>query len=236
MARLRLALGCALLLICTSSNATLLFSEYIEGSSYNKALEIYNSGDIVDFSLQNYVIDIYTNGATSPRYSIELTGLLGTEQVFVVSHSRADQAVTSAADMLSGNLSFNGDDAITLSLNGVVVDRIGQLGVDPGSEWGSGLTSTQDNVLRRNPDVIIGETDPLLDFDPAQYWQGFAIDDFSGLGTHTVSMPSFEDPEMGNVSVPLPGSSALIIAGLLPLLLNGFFSGRRQSFFKQQLA
>lgn len=232
MTKSRFALACVLLLVCTSSNASLLFSEYLEGSSYNKALEIYNSGTAVDFSLDNYVIDIYTNGATSARYSIELTGMLGASSIFVIGHSRADQAITSVADMLSGNLSFNGDDAITLSLNGEVVDRIGQLGVDPGTEWGTGLSSTQDNVLRRDPGILVGETDPLLEFNPADTWLGFVGDDFSGLGAHSINSPYFEEIQVGqddNVSVPLPGSSSLIVAGLLPLLINGFLYGRRKT-------
>ena len=39
------------------------------------------------------------------------------------------------------------------------VDSIGQIGVDPGTEWGTGLTSTADNTLRRKPAVEAGDTD-----------------------------------------------------------------------------
>lgn len=228
MINLRFALIGALLIFSSSSNATLLLSEYIEGSSYNKALEIYNAGETVDFSLQNYVVDIYVNGATAPRYSISLTGMLEAQDTYVLAHTSAQPAIVSFADVLTGSLNFNGDDAITLTRDGVVVDRIGQLGVDPGSEWGSGLSSTQNNTLRRNANVMLGENDPWLDFDPLQQWQGFNLDDFSGLGAHDINSVSLEYDAGENVSVPLPGSLSLIAAGLLPLFLNGFLAKGRK--------
>ena len=55
-----------------------------------------------------------------------------------------------------------------------VVDSIGQVGFDPGTEWGSGLTSTADNTLRRAAGVCVGDTDPSNAFDPAAEWIGFA--------------------------------------------------------------
>lgn len=220
MHKMRLALACVLLIISTSSNATLIFSEYVEGSSYNKALEIFNTGETVDFSVDDYAIDIYTNGATSPRYSISLSGILDSGETLVIGHSRADTLITSIADILSGNLSFNGDDAITLSFNGVVVDRIGQIGVDPGSEWGTDLTSTQNNTLRRNENVTAGDIDPLLAFNPVNEWQGFLSDEFSGLGEHILLLAENPIQSGTQTSVPLPGSNALIAAGLLPLLIS----------------
>ena len=48
-------------------------------------------------------------------------------------------------------LTFNGDDAVVLRRGSTILDVIGQVGLDPGSEWGSGLTSTADNTIRRKP-------------------------------------------------------------------------------------
>ena len=229
MLSLRYALVCALLIFSTSSKATLIISEYIEGSSYNKALEIFNTGEALDFSTENYAIDIYVNGATTPRYSINLAGFIEQQGVYVLAHSSADSAVTSIADILSGSLSFNGDDAIVLVNDGNIVDRIGQIGVDPGSEWGTGLISTQNNTLRRNSDVIEGSNNSFLLFDPAVQWQGYATDDFTGLGHHALTSVVNAEAGNENVSVPLPGSSALILAGMLAMLLSGFMSGRNNS-------
>ena len=122
MISIRYAFVCVLLAISTSSNATLIFSEYVEGSSYNKALELFNTGEEINFSLDNYVIDIYTNGGNTPRYSLNLTGIVAQQETLVVAHSSADAAVTSLADILWGSLSFNGDDAIALTKGGSIID------------------------------------------------------------------------------------------------------------------
>jgi hypothetical protein len=44
---------------------------------------------------------------------------------------------------------------------------IGQIGFDPGSEWGSGLTSTADNTLRRKPSIEAGDPNGTDAFDPS---------------------------------------------------------------------
>ena len=65
------------------------------------------------------------------------------------------------------------------------------MGVDPGAEWGSGLTSTANNTLRRkHPDIDEGDADASDAFDPAVEWQGFASDDVSGLGEHPTAVPN----------------------------------------------
>jgi len=55
--------------------ADLFFSEYIEGSSNNKALEIYNgTGADVDLGLAGYNLQIYFNGNPLSSLTINLTG------------------------------------------------------------------------------------------------------------------------------------------------------------------
>jgi predicted extracellular nuclease/Ca2+-binding RTX toxin-like protein len=56
---------------------------------------------------------------------------------------------------------------------------IGQIGFDPGTEWGSGLISTQNNTLRRKSSIVTGDTNPFDTFDPSLEWEGFAQDTFS---------------------------------------------------------
>jgi predicted extracellular nuclease len=81
---------------------------------------------------------------------------------------------------------FNVENLFDLALNvPVVVDAIGQVGFDPGSQWGSGLTSTWDNTIRRRPAVCQGDADATGPFDPALEWAGFANNTFDGLGAHT---------------------------------------------------
>ncbi len=167
---------------------SLFFSEYIEGTSNNKALEIYNgTGAPVDLSAEQYVVQMYFNGSATAGLTIALTGTVANDDVFVLANSAASAPILAQADQLNGAGWFNGDDAIVLRSGGAagsILDVIGQVGVDPGTEWGTGLASTADNTLRRlgHPD-----TEPADAFDPGAQWQGFATDTFDGLGSYGLS-------------------------------------------------
>lgn len=169
--------------------ATSLFiSEYIEGSSNNKAIEIYNgTGTAVDLSTNGYLLEFYFNGSTSPLTTINLAGSLADGDVYVVADNDATAAILAVADLISTASFFNGDDTIILRNSSGIVDVIGQLGVDPGSQWGTGDTSTQDNTLQRLDTVCSGDSNETDAFDPAVEWAGFPQDTFSGLGSHTAN-------------------------------------------------
>ncbi|PIQ07950.1 MAG: hypothetical protein COW71_14570, partial [Ignavibacteriales bacterium CG18_big_fil_WC_8_21_14_2_50_31_20] len=64
-----------------------------------------------------------------------------------------------------------------------IIDVIGQIGFDPGTEWGSGSISTADNTIRRKTEVGIGDSVGTDVFVPSLEWDGFAIDTFDGLGS-----------------------------------------------------
>src|SRR6478672_4701173 len=167
----------------------LFFSEYIEGSSNNKALEIFNgTGAAIDLAAGNYVVQFYFNGSLSAGLTIPLTGIVGAGDVFVLSQSGANATILAQADQTNGAGWFNGDDAIVLrqgGTNGTILDSIGQIGFDPGTEWGTGLTSTADNTLRRRSGVTSGDTNPNDVFDPSAQWEGFATDTVDGLGSYS---------------------------------------------------
>src|SRR5688572_18920758 len=131
----------------TAQPTELFISEYIEGSSFNKALEIYNgTGAPVD--LTGYRIEMFFNGASTSNLTINLTGTLANGDVFVVTNQSASAAIRALADIITTNTSwFNGDDAVVLFKGAAVVDSLGQVGSDPGTEWGSGLASTADNTI-----------------------------------------------------------------------------------------
>ncbi len=168
--------------------ADLFFSEYVEGSGFNKCLELYNAtNDPIDLSAENYVISIYFNGDTITLFSsppIELTGIISPWSAFVICDNQAAANLLNIADQIDNNVGFNGDDAIVLTHNGKIIDVIGQVGFDPGSQWGSGLTSTQDNSIRRKSTVCSGDSLPGNAFDPSIEWQGYPIDDSVNLGKH----------------------------------------------------
>ncbi|MEU7803391.1 lamin tail domain-containing protein [Micromonospora arborensis] len=164
----------------------LFISEYVEGSSNNKAIELFNgTGAPVDLSAGGYQLQLYFNGSTTAT-TIALTGSVAAGDAFVFASASAGSAILAQADQTTGASLFNGDDAIVLRRGTTVLDSIGQVGVDPGTEWGAGATSTADNTLRRLSTVTAGDTDPTDAFDPAAQWAGFPVDTFDGLGTHTV--------------------------------------------------
>ncbi len=163
----------------------LFFSEYIEGTSNNKALEIYNgTGATVDLAAGSYNVQMHFNGNPVATLTISLTGSVAAGDVYVVAQSTATATILAQADQTNGSGWFNGDDAVVLRKGTTVVDVIGQIGVDPGTEWGSGLTSTADNTLRRKATVSAGDPNGGDAFDPSVEWNGFATDTFGGLGSH----------------------------------------------------
>lgn len=189
-------LPCLLLLLAPLSAQAagdLILSEYVEGSSNNKALEIFNgTGAAIDLGTGGYNIQMFFNGSSSAGLTINLTGTVADGDVFVLAQASAAPAVLAVADQTSAASWFNGDDAVVLRRSTTVIDSLGQVGFDPGTEWGTGVISTADNTLRRKdctPDTATGDT-----FDPAVLWDGFATNAFDGLGAHTC----------GNVPPPPP--------------------------------
>jgi predicted extracellular nuclease len=176
--------------IATSSE--LYFSEYIEGSSNNKALEIYNgTGASINLGANAYSVQMFFNGAATAGLTINLSGSVADGDVFVLAQSSASAAILAQADQTNGAGWFNGDDAVVLRKGATIIDVIGQIGSDPGTEWGTGLTSTADNTLRRKDSITAGDTNGADSFDPAVEWDGFATDTFNGLGVRSgVVVPS----------------------------------------------
>ncbi len=170
--------------------ADLIISEYVEGSSNNKAIEIFNGTSAnVDLTSDGYNLQYFFNGSTTSTLTINLTGTLVVGDVYVVAHSSADPIILAVANLTNGSGWFNGDDAIVLRKGTAIIDVIGQVGFDPGTEWGSGLISTADNTIRRNITVTQGDTNPSDVFDPTVEWSGFAVDTFNGLGQYEGNLP-----------------------------------------------
>jgi predicted extracellular nuclease len=181
-----------------------LISEYVEGSSFNKAIEVFN-GTGVPVDLSTYTLELYTNGSPTATQSVGLSGNLAAGDVFVIAHASADAAILAVADVTnSAVINFNGDDALALRSNGVLVDVFGEIGFDPGAEWGVDPTSTQDNTLRRKTAITEGDTDGSDDFDPSVEWDGFALNTFEGLGSH--GTPPSVDPVINEFSASTAGT------------------------------
>jgi predicted extracellular nuclease len=182
--RLALAFLLSAAALAAQAQATdLLISEYAEGSSNNKAVEIYNgTGAGVDLAAGGYKLQLYFNGSSAVGATINLSGTLAAGDVFVVANSSETLIDDSVIDLRSGSLTFNGDDAVVLANGSGVVDSIGQVGFDPGTQWGTPPASTLDHTIRRDCSVAAGDPVTSDAFDPSVEWDGFDIDTFGGLG------------------------------------------------------
>ena len=161
----------------TAVFATDLFiSEYIEGSGYNKALEIYNgTGMAVDLS--KYKIRTFVNGAENPSTLLQLEGFLEHGETFVISsdNKNTSSILKNKANLLSNSqvMTFNGNDVIALYKNDSIIDLIGIVG----DEENFAINVT----LVRNSDV----TSPSPIWEKNE-WAEYGIDTFDYLGNHEI--------------------------------------------------
>ncbi|MFC0525362.1 FN3 associated domain-containing protein [Pontibacillus salicampi] len=159
----------------SAATSDIILSEYVEGSGYNKALELYN-GTGQDVDLSSYTIELYSNGNTEPTSTEQLQGTLEAKQTFVLSNDRAEQGILDKTDVQSGTINHNGDDAYILKKEGTVVDSFGTVGDQV--EWGKDVT------LLRQSSIVEGDTNPQDAFDATKEWNSSSKDDFSNLGMH----------------------------------------------------
>lgn len=159
----------------------LLITEYVEGSSNNKALEITNIGDGA-ISLAGCEVQLFPNGGTAASNTLAMSGTLAAGASIVYCHPSHATGATCAATSLAIN--FNGDDAIVLACMGVVIDTFGQIGTAPSGGWSGGGISTQDRTLRRKCSVTMGDPDGTDAFDPSVEWDGFPQNTFGDLGMY----------------------------------------------------
>jgi uncharacterized protein len=195
-------------LITAQQPTDLFFSEYVEGTVNNKALEIYNgTGGAIDLAIGKYRVEFYFNGSPTAGTTINLTGTVAHGDVFVLAHSGATAFVLSQADQISSSNWFNGNDAIVLRKDATIVDVFGQVGFNPGENgWGTAPTNTTDRTLRRKPTVFGGDTNPNDVFVPSLEWDGFLVNTVNGLGSHTIATTVDAAPAVTSV-VPANGAS-----------------------------
>jgi len=188
------ALSAAALLAARApaQSTDLIISEYVEGSSNNRAIEIYNGTlSSVNFTAGAYRLAIYRNGAASPSSIISLSGTLPSNGRWVVVSASAGSTLLARANQTASNsqFSFNGDDAIVLikGATNAVVDAFGQTGFDPGTAWTAGGVTTVDVTLVRKPTICAGDIIANNAFNPSLEWTQFPIDTFTNLGSHVAN-------------------------------------------------
>ena len=192
--------------LTTIHSQELFFSEYSEGSSYNKYLEIFNPGSQT-INLSDYAIASVSNSPDSPgqherwlEFSSDAT--ISSGEIYLIVQEQADQSLVSQADLLisSSSVYWTGDDGIALVLgiesNYTVIDVIGQnitesTYSDPGSGWDvAGISlATRDHTLIRKSSITSGNTDWVssagTDADNSE-WIVFDQDHWDDIGTHSI--------------------------------------------------
>jgi endonuclease I len=192
-----------------SSTNEIFISEYVEGSSNNKALEIANfTGNLINLS--GYTIARDVNGNGTYGAALQLTGMLATGNVHVISRGNASAETVALADQISSGdaMSFNGDDPVGLFKNGVLIDIFGNFG---------GTNNFANATYRRKQTVI----NPTTVFDLAGEWVTSTTNDITDLGSHSAPLGSNDLQENSFSFFPNPArQSKLFFKSTRPLSIE----------------
>ena len=178
----------------------LFFSEYAEGSSNNKYVEIYNPRSS-SVNLSNYQIKGTNNGTAwgdNGERELALTGTLAANSVYIIAADAADQAILDKANLAlpyESPVHYNGNDAVAIfgiDSSGnytVILDVIGVQSSDPGpAGWNvAGVTgATKDHTLVRKSSISKGNSNWENSSGTStsnSEWEVKDIDDWTSLGS-----------------------------------------------------
>ncbi|MCF8371435.1 MAG: T9SS type A sorting domain-containing protein [Bacteroidales bacterium] len=178
----------------------LFISEYIEGTSNNKALEIYNPKS-TPVDLDDYVVALSSGGGGWEVYHIFPAGaVLNSHDVWVIITNQVDPLLFPAANAdevltypgsFQSVVHFNGDDARALchivGPDTIIIDQFGDPDNDPGAAWPvAGVPdATHEYTLRRKLTTTSGNTNWLASFGTDatnSEWVVMPQNDFTDLG------------------------------------------------------
>jgi|TARA_B110000967_G_scaffold70235_1_gene72728 hypothetical protein len=215
-----------LLPIFGSSQSTLIFSEYGEGSSNNKWVEIYNP-TFQNISLDEYRYNFCWNGCDSLEWEFSIPFDSGHIMLpggtYLLAHHNADSILLNTANQTTNILS-NGNDVaglFNISFN-TIIDIIGILDSSNNiNAWDIGgvLNATQNHTMIRKPDVCGGNIGDWSLSDGSIYnsqWILGIEDDFSSLNTHNSNCINST-----SINILIPSKKKLLeVKDLLGRLVN----------------
>ncbi|MGC6469812.1 MAG: hypothetical protein ACON4E_00910, partial [Flavobacteriales bacterium] len=180
----------------------LFFSEYAEGSSNNKYLEIYNASSetvsLTDYAMPNVSNAPLVVGEYDHWNTFDEGAEIAPNGIYIVAHPSADPSILALANMTHSYLS-NGDDGYALVYGTqddfVILDFIGDFNGDPGSGWEvAGVSdATKDHTLVRKCSVESGNTDWTASAGTStddSEWIVLDQNDWTDLGSHTSVCPT----------------------------------------------
>ncbi len=179
----------------TGVTTDLIISEYIEGSSYNKGIEIANFTG-ASINLANYSLQKQTNGSGSWSSQLTLSGTILNGDVFVVVHSSADAAMQAEADLVTSSsfITFNGNDAVGLFKSGSLLDVVGV--------FNSSANFAKDVTLVRKVAILAPSTAYIT-----SEWDSYSTNTFSYLGSHQISGGGTTDTAAPSIPTGLAASN-----------------------------
>lgn len=164
-------------------SSCLRISEYLEGTSLNKAVEVHNC-EAAETPLSGVYLCVVTNSAMTCSSSIPLSGAVAAGGTYVLCNSSLTLGLGAFCDQSTGALNFNGDDRLvlyrdadttgTFTSGDEVLDAFGETAVVPPDA----LTWANVTYRRCNSSSYSGAGS----FVVSAYFASAATDDYSGLG------------------------------------------------------
>lgn len=183
----------------------LMFAGYVEGSSYNKAISIYNgTGGPID--LKYYSLRKQSNGTGAMALDYPLSGILQNNECYVVVNSRADESLkTKANHIVYGSstgdnvVNFNGNDAVGLYHNGMLIDVIGE--INNSADWGKDISIVRsDAIISPNTQFTWDE------------WSKLSKNDFTRIDNYKATL----NQQSNIISTHYSDCNSIIIKNLTP--------------------
>ncbi len=173
-----------------SGASELFFSEYVEGSGNNKALEIANVTNST-INLSGYTIKRQRNGGGEWSNPLDLSSgtiknIISGDVFVVINGAATNSTLIAQADIVVQNredtnygapVNFNGNDPVGLFKNDVLIDIIGVFN-------GGSANFAKDKTLRRKSTI----SSPNTTYDFTNEWNSFAKDIVDGIGNHSSTL------------------------------------------------